>query len=240
MERFFKLDNSQPYGAGFELWGKEHFCWLFIAVLIGVGLCLLYRRLDTKRRKKLRIIIGSAILFLELASDLNHALQGCLNVYSLPLHLCGLAVFFTFFHSLRPGKTLGNFLYSTCMPGALCALLFPDWTMYLPFSFNSIVPFIAHTLITAYPAMLLSGGDLQKDAKLLPRCFAILVVLAAPVYFFDRHFGANYMFLLVPSPGSPLEWFASFLGVPGYLLGYLPMLALVWTLLYLPYGRKKH
>lgn len=239
MEHFFVLQKDLPYGVGFDLWGREHILWLCVAVLLTAGLCLLYRRSGGERRKALRIWIGCAVLFLEFAKDINLAVQGSLDVYNLPLHLCGLAVFFTFFHSLFPGKTVGNFLYSTCMPGAAFALLFPDWTMYPAFSYHSMVAFFVHSLLAAYPLMLLSGGDLRREAKRLPYCFVILVMLAIPIYFFDRRFDANYMFLLEPSPGSPLEWFASLLGVPGYLLGYLPMTALIWTLLYLPFGRKR-
>ena len=99
--------------------------------------------------------------------------------------------------------------------------------------------FTVHALLMAYPLMLVAGGDLRPEARLLPRCFGILVCCTVPVYLFDRFFGTNYMFLLWPSPGSPLEWFASFLGNPGYLLGYFPMLAVVWLALYLPFAYRK-
>ena len=236
---FFALDKDLPPDAGFELFGKEHIFWLCFAAAVIIALCLLYRSKDEKGRKKLRIFMGCAVLFLEFAKDINHIVQGCMDVYCLPLHLCGLAVFFTFFDSLKPGKTVGNFLYSTCMPGAIFALVTPDWTYFPPFCYHSIVGFLVHTLLPAYPLMLLSGGDLKREAKRLPWCFLILVGLAIPIYFFDKHFYANYMFLIVPAPGSPLEWFESFLGNPGYLLGYLPMLFGAWLLLYLPYGKKK-
>ena len=87
----------------------------------------------------------------------------------------------------------------------------------------------------ALPAV--SPRERAGEGGAAPRCFALLLALAAVVYGFDRIVGANYMFLLAPAPGSPLEWFAGFLGNPGYLLGYLPMLAAVWAALYLP-GRK--
>ena len=91
----------------------------------------------------------------------------------------------------------------------------------------------------ALGALLRVGGDLRPEARQLPKCLGILVCCAVPVALFNRFFGTNYMFLSWPSPGSPLEWFASFLGRPGYLLGYLPMLALVWLILYLPFARRK-
>ena len=239
MEYFFTMEQDLPAGVGFALWGREHIAWLCIAAAIGVLLCCAYRRCGGAGRKRLRIAVGCAVLACEVLKDLNLIAQGSFNVYYLPLHLCGLAVFFTFAHALRPGETIGNFVYSTCAPGALFALLFPDWTAYPAFSYHSVVAFVVHALLAAYPLMLLCGGSLRPRPRYLPRCFAILAALAAPIYVFDRVFCTNYMFLLEPSPGSPLEWFAAFLGNPGYLLGYLPMLVVIWGLLYLPFYRKQ-
>jgi hypothetical integral membrane protein (TIGR02206 family) len=239
MEYFFTLEEDLPAGVGFTLWGGAHFAWLCIAAAIAAALCLAYRRAPEKGRRRLRHALGWAVLVCEALKDVNVALHGGFDVWYLPLHLCGLAVFFTFAHTRRPGKTLGNFLYSCCMPGAAFALLTPDWTAYPPFSYHSIVGFTVHALLVAYPLMLVCGKDLRPEAKYLPRCLGILVCCAVPIYFFNRAFGTNYMFLMWPSPGSPLEWFASFLGRPGYLLGYLPMLALVWLILYLPFARRK-
>ena len=239
MEYFFTPEDLLPPGPGFSLWDGMHLRWLAISAAVTALLCLCYRRGSPRRRARLRIAVGTGILLCEVLKDANLIRFGVFDRWYLPLHLCGLAVFFSFYHCLRPGKTVGNFLYSTCAPGALFALLFPDWTAYPPFAYHSIVAFTVHTLIVAYPLMQVCGGDLRPDARCLPRCFGILVGLAIPVYLFDRIFHANYMFLLYPSPGSPLEWFAGLLGNPGYLLGYLPMMAAVWGLLYLPFLRKK-
>ena len=238
MEYFFTLEDRLPPGVGFTLWGPEHLRWLLICFALGLPLCLGYRRLDRKGRDRLRRIAGWAVLALEAMKDLNLLVQGSLNLYYLPLHLCSLAVFFTFFHSLRPGPLLGNFLYSTCMPGALCALLFPDWTVYPAFSYHSAVAFLAHGLLTAYPLMLLSGSDLRPELRRLPGCLCLLLSLSGLVYLFDRRFNVNYMFLLWPSPGSPLEFFDRLWGNPGYQLGFLPLILGIWTLLYLPFLKR--
>jgi len=237
MEHFFTLEENLPAGAGFSLFGREHIAWLLIAAALGAALCLCFRRASDAGRGRLRRALGIAVLVCEGLKDGNLIAQGAFGIGYLPLHLCGLAVFFTLWHSLRPGETVGNFLYSTCMPGAAFALVFPDWTAYPALSYHSVVGFLVHTLLVVYPLMLVAGGALRPRARYLPRCFAILLALAVPIYVFDRALQVNYMFLLRPSPGSPLEWFAALLGVPGYLLGYLPMLALVWLLLYAPFRK---
>lgn len=238
MQYFFTVEAELPPDVGFPLFGRIHLAWLCTDLALTVLLCLLYRRLPAEQRGRARRSFGCCVLLLELLRAANLLLQGTYSVYYLPLHLCGIAVFLTLRHALQPGPLLGNLLYSTCMPGALFALLFPDWTAFPPFSYHSLVSFLIHMLLTAYPLMLLFAGELRPDVRYLPRCFLALVGMAVPVYLFDRVFHANYMFLLQPAPGSPLEWFAALLGVPGYLLGYLPMLVLVWTLLYLPFRRK--
>ena len=69
-----------------------------------------------------------------------------------------------------------------------------------------------------------------------------MLAVAAVMYVFNKLAGTNYFFLNSPAPGSPLEWFARFLGNPGYILGFLPIMAVVWLALYLPWlwkGRKR-
>ena len=170
------------------------------------------------------------------------ALHGEYNIGRLPLHLCSMAVYIIVLHALRGGRGVGQFLYAFCMPGAVVAILFPDWSYYPALSFMTLSGFAIHTLIVAYVLMQTVGGDIQPDIRKLPFCLGIMLLIALPVYIFDRVTDTNYMFLNWPAENSPLEWF-SFLGRPGYLLGYIPMIAAVWVLLYfcvrLPAGRKK-
>ena len=238
MEYFFTPEAFLPPGLGFAHFSAAHLAWLGFALALGTALCLTYRRSGKRARVRLRRGVGFAILLCEVLKDGNLLLQGALTLDLLPLHLCGLSVFLCLYHSLRPGRTLGNFLYSTCAPGAAFALLFPDWTAFPPWSYASIVAFTVHTLLAVYPLMQVLGGDLRPDRRELVRCGLLLLALAGPVWGFNLLFDTNYMFLRFPAPGSPLAWFAAWLGNPGYLLGYLPMIAAVWTALYLPFRRK--
>ncbi len=239
MRDFLIIEESDEAGIGFSLFDRSHIIWLALSALLIVLLCFAYLKTADEKRTKFRRVVGSVIFSCEVIKDTQLIAAGVFSVYYLPLHLCGIAVFLSFYHSFCGGETLGNFLYSTCMPGAAFALLFPDWTASPPFCLKSMVSFIVHALITAYPIMCVLGKDIRPDHKKLPKCFLILLGLAVPVYVFDRIFRANFMFLLRPSADSPLEWFAGFLGVPGYILGYIPMLLLVWAVLYLPFFQKE-
>ncbi len=230
MERNFNLSTAD---GGFRLFGAEHLLWLLCALAAVAALGAGYEKAGERGRAAMRRIMALAALALELLRAGVYAGQGLYGIGRLPLHLCGMAVYLDALHALRPGKLLGQFLYAFCMPGAVAALLFPDWVGYAPLGFVSVSAFALHILLVGYTAMQVCGGDITPQPRLASRCLAIMLLLAAAVYVFDRATGTNYMFLNWPSPGSPLEWFA-WLGRPGYLLGYVPLLAAAWTPLYLP------
>ena len=216
------------------MFSRGHLLWLLAALAAWLLLCRRYKRAFPARRARMRRTAAGAALAIELLRALLLMLAGEYGIGRLPLHLCALAIYISFLHALRGGELTGQFLYAFCMPGAACALLFPDWSGYPAFHFISVSSFTLHILLVGYTLMLVIGGDLRPDTRRAPACLGIMLLIAVPVYIFDRLMGTNYMFLNWPSPGSPLEWFA-FLGRPGYLLGYLPLLAAAWAVIYAPF-----
>jgi len=126
-------------------------CWLAIAAATCLILCLAYRRRDEKARRRLELWVAGLILLSEVVKELALVIAGEYSVYYLPLHLCGLAIFISLVHAAKGWTFTGELLYSTCMPGAACALLFPDWVRYPVFNFLSINSFFVHILLTSYP-----------------------------------------------------------------------------------------
>lgn len=237
MNDFFDF-TSEYTAEGFGMFSAVHLLWLAFGGVFVFAVSRLYKRADDARRKKLRRAVAFAALELELLRAVLLMAAGEYGLGTLPLHLCVMAVYLCALHALRGGELTGQFLYAFCMPGALAALLFPDWTYYPALHFVTVSSFLLHILIVAYIAMQVAGRDIVPDIRRTPGCLALMLCLAVPVYVFDRLTGTNYMFLNWPSPGSPLEFFA-FLGRPGYVLGYLPILAAVWAVLYFPWGGRK-
>ncbi len=234
MDYFLVFDRDLLPESGLKAFGVGHFGWLAFAVLLCFLLCRRYRHAPAARRSALRYAVAALILLCELTRQICLRTAATPVVYTLPLHLCSLSVYLAAWHSLRPSPFTGELLYCLSMPGAVCALLFPDWLYYPAGNLLSISAFLGHILLLAFPAMLTAGGDIVPDGKRLPKCFACLACTAAVLYVFNQCFGTNFMFLSYPSPDSPLEWFAVKLGNPGYIAGYLPLIAAVWLLLYLP------
>lgn len=237
MAEFFNFKIERADGLGFALFAEEHMAYMLLcAALIG-QLCLLYLAGGSKRRRALDLGLALGTVALELTRALLLALSGEYGVGHLPLHLCTMAVYILLFHSLCRGRLTGQFLFAFCMPGAAAAILMPDWSYYPPLHFMTVCGFLLHALIVAYPLMLTLGGDLRPDVRQLPKCLGLMLLLAAPVYVFDRLFDTNYMFLNWPPENTPLAWFG-FMGRPFYVLAYLPMLAAVWAVLYMPFWIK--
>ena len=236
MERFFDFSIG-PEAEGFGLFSAVHGIYLAAAALSALLLCLFYRRSGAEKRRRLRLVLASSALALELLRAVLLMISGNYTIGRLPLHLCAIAVYLSFFHALRGGRLTGQFLYAFCMPGALAALLFPDWSYYPGLHFMTVCSFALHILVFCTILMQVAGRDIRPDIKSLPQCLGIMLAIGIPVYVFDILTNTNYLFLNWPSPGSPLELFA-FLGRPGYLLGYIPLIAGVWIILYLPFVLK--
>ena len=149
----------------------------------------------------------------------------------LPLHLCSLSILLIALHAWRPGAITDNYLYGICIPGAMAAMLFPDWTMLPALNYMHLHSFAIHVLLVAYPVMVTVGGDLKPDWRQLPKCLLFIACLAVPVYLFNLKFNTNFMFLMYAEPGNPLLIFEQLLG--HHLLG-VPVLGTVFIgLMYL-------
>ena len=90
--------------------------------------------------------------------------------------------------------------------------------------------FTVHLLLALYPLALTLRGDMDPQPRAFPRCFALLAAMAVPIWFFNRAFGTNFMFLMRAGEGNPLKLFERF---GSHLLGYPVLLAVVFAVMYL-------
>lgn len=230
---FFDIGYSgEPVG---KLFGFTHWCWLIGIAAAGVVLCVIHRRLSDRGRTVFRRSVALSMFGLYLLRQLIIAIQGEYGPWCLPLHLCGMSLYIETLDSLIQKKFTRELCYAVCMPGALMGMLFADWIDTPVLNFLHISCSVFHGLMIIYPLLSLTSGDFRPNARRLPLCFGFLAAVSVPVYFFNRSFGTNFMFLSEPSPGSPLVWFEQWLGNPGYLLGFVIMIAIVWAVMYIPF-----
>ena len=232
MRYFLDTVETIPSGAGFSSFGTLHLMWLALFIVILVLNCLLYHKLSEDGRGKWKKIIAILIALDELFKMAMLAIGDRYTASYLPLHLCSINIFLVAFHAWKPNKTIGAFLYTVCIPGAIAALLFPSWTA-LPFgNFMHLHSFTIHILLALYPLVLAINGEIHINVRNVPKCLLLLIGMAIPIYLINMILDTNFMFLMSVEEGNPLYLFEQMWG--NHLLGYPVIIAGILIIMYLP------
>lgn len=232
MKMFFMSKDNVPEGVGFATFGVEHLIWLFCIVAGIVAASFVYKRLDEKKRNVMRLTVGIIIVLLEIAKNIFHIVKGEFSYGYLPFHLCGINILLIAFDMIKPTKIVRNFLYYFSIAGASLALLFPNWNELPMWNFSCIHSFSVHAFLVMYPILLLVSGELEPDLKTMPKCIGLLILMAIPIYFMNLAWDTNFMFLMEPDKGNPLELFEKLLG--SHLWGFPILLPVVMGIMYMP------
>jgi len=233
LENFWDTSETIGKGLGFPLFGVIHLSWLLVISVACVLTVYFYRRMQTSGQKKLLIVIALLLLVSEIVKIALLISTEKFEWDYLPLHLCSINIFVILSHVIKPTKFNAEFLYAVCLPGAAAALLFPGWPTLPLLNFLHVHSFIAHTLLLMYPLLLLAGG-FKPDYRQLPKCLLLLITISPVLYALNKMLVTNFMFLNHPGKDNPLALFEKWLGNPGYIAGFFVLLAIVWTILYIP------
>ena len=233
MEHFWKTVEVIPEGIGFAHYGALHLCWLAAFAVLAVLNCILYRKLGQKGRKIWRIVVASLLVLDEIYKQIPLFVNGLFTLGYLPLHLCSINIFVIAFHALKPTKSVGNYLYTVCIPGAMAALLFPTWNALPGANYMLIHSFTVHILLALYPIVLTVSGEIRPELKELPKALLLLTGLAAFALICNLLMDANFMFLMYADPGNPLYlfkelWGSHLLGFPVIITGVLLVMHTPW------------
>lgn len=229
---FFLTKETIPEGVGFSTFGLTHLLWLLAFAVILTASIIVYKKLDANGKNKMRIILGALVFASEMIKNVVAIAIGDFGVGHLPFHLCGISVVLISFDTVKPTKIVRYFLYYLGIPGALLALLFPNWTVLPCLNFFHIHSFTIHMLLVIYPLILIAGGEFLPDIKAMAKCILLLICLAIPIYFINLLCDTNFMFLMEPETGNPLGLFEKYLG--SHLWGFPVLLPIVMFIMYLP------
>ena len=232
MHMFFVPKENLPEGLGFKAFDTTHLIWLLAAVILYVAVCYIYKRLDDRKRKILLTVLGIYIFLQEMVKNVVLIIAGEFGWGYLPFHLCGINILLIAFDVIKQTKIVRNFLYYFAIPGAALALLFPNWTDTPVWNFFHIHSFTIHILLVLYALLLVTTGQVSTDIKSAFKSIILLVALAIPVYGLNLLWDTNFMFLMEPDKGNPLEMFENLLG--SHLWGFPILLPIVILIMYLP------
>ncbi len=232
MIMFFVNSENIPEGVGFSAYSLTHILWLLAGFVVWIGVCLLYKKLPQQKQTGLLKGLGIYIFTQEMLKNLVLILQGEFSWGYLPFHLCGINILLIFFDVFKQTKLVRNFLYYFAIPGAALALLFPNWTEMPVWNFFHIHSFTIHILLVLYPLLLVTTGQVSTRLSDAFKSIGLLVACAIPVYGLNLLWDTNFMFLMKPDSGNPLELFEKLLG--SHLWGFPILLPVVVLIMYIP------
>jgi len=236
MQYFMDTVETIPAGVGFAHFGPLHLAELLIFVLLTVACAIFYRSAADKRRKTIRILFAVLLVLDEIYKDVFLCIGGRWLPDYLPVHLCSINVFLVAFHAWKPKKAVADFLYCVCLPAALAALLFPSWNALPVGNFMHLHSLSIHMLLAIYPVMLLSGGEVSRTPRQIPKCLLILLGLAAVALAVNLIIDTNFMFLMYAPDNNPLKVFETAFG--HHLIGYPIIITVVLFIMYLPLPKR--
>ena len=249
MKDFFRYITDIPAGSGFDMFGACHIIWLSVIAVFTLILSYIYtgagngydelnakalKKQDTagihrnrSKQDRIRLFIGVIMPVISIYRDGVLILTGHFDRFYLPLHLCGMALWIGALYCFTRWRFAGVVYVLLCVPGALSALIFPDWVDYPFWNYMHIHDFISHGLIVAWGICLLLAGEVVPQWRefWMPVLFGITgIIILTPV---NNWLGTNYWFLEEPSAGSPLVPIMNITGKEWYVAGYVLFVAVV-------------
>ena len=232
MEYFWYTSDTIPKGLGFSHFGTLHLITLAIAAVILLASYLCYRNLGQKGRGVWRKTVALLLVADELFMSIPMMIMGIFHVKYLPFQLCSINIFLILWHAWKPNKTLGNFLYTVCIPGALAALITPTWTKLPWLNYMFFHSTSAHILLIMYPLTLTVCGEIKPRLKQVPKSLLLLLALAGLALVLNLCLDTNFMFLMSVTKSNPLYFFQELWG--SHLLGFPVIIAGVVLVMYAP------
>jgi hypothetical integral membrane protein (TIGR02206 family) len=235
---FFVTSDHIPEGVGFQAFGLTHILWLLAGLAACVIACIFFRKLSADKQKRVLKVLGAYIFLQEMVKNLVLICLGEFGWGYLPFHLCGINILLIAFDTFKQTKTVRSFLYYFAIPGAALALIFPNWTKMPVWNFFHLHSFTIHILLVLYPLLLVTTNQVPMELKAALQGVGLLVAMAIPVYGLNLLWGTNFMFLMQPDSGNPLELFEKLLG--SHLWGFPILLPVVILVMYLPIAMLKY
>ena len=232
MNYFWDTRETIPAGMGFPLFGTVHLATIALMVLSIWLNCIYYRKLDSEKRSLWRKTVGALLLLDELFKLLPMLVTGRFLWDYLPFHLCSINLFLINYHAWHPSKALDNFLYTVCIPGALAAMLFSSWTKLPAWNYKFLHSVSVHILLVMYPVVLFVNKEIVPDWRELPKTLLLLLGLGAIALVLNLLLDTNFMFLMDPETGNPLELFEKLCG--NHLVGFPVLVTAVIGLMHIP------
>jgi len=218
------------------LFSIQHILTLLFFFVLGIVLVKRYKNPDL--RLTLRRQMAIAILFLEAIRQVVLLITNSHTWELLPLHLCAFGVHLILVDAYFENKYTKEVIFMLSLPGALAALITPDWASNPLINFFTIQSFSIHALMVIYAIMRYKAGELSLNVKNIWMPATFLIGTTPIIMGINHLLATNFFFLTTGPEGTPLALLQSQFGI-----FYIPSLAIlffiVWLVMYIFLGIKQ-
>lgn len=242
MKQFFLFETELPAGSGFALFGPCHLAWLFCILICIFFTTKWYQALTPVKKESVNKVTSCILLSMGIYRDAVLLITRHYNLGFMPLHLCNMAIVIAFLYAWTGVQFFGIIYVLLCVPGAMGALIFPNWDAYPIWNYMHIHAFFSHGLTVAFGVWLLWSGIIRPVWKdfWMPVLFGGIGFIV--LHYINGWLGTNFWFLNKPSHGSPLVKILKITGNDWYLMGYFIFCVMVvgtWQLLLITLQKRK-
>lgn len=214
----------------FEMFSTSHLLAVLFWIAAITVMVVFRRRIREIPRldRFIRLFLAIAMLIMQLIYYVWVFWRGDASLELLPFGLCHLSMYMTAFTLLTQSRIVYKIVFPWAIIGALLSLAIADMTFEFP-HFRYIHYFGLHGMFlfgVIYLAVV-RGFDITYRSLWLSGL--ILLGLAVPVFFFNRAFGTNHLFLSrLPGPAAVVQ---DFLGA-WWHVGYVGFVTVLFHLIY--------
>lgn len=211
--------------------------WIIIVCLVFLLIYLtkLFKPLNIKRKRTNLGYLAYLPLILEIFKDVYHISNGTFNNWYLPLHLCGLSMFFIIYQNHKRSNSSFALIFSLTLSGAILALIFPDWLRMSLFAYDSFNGYVYHFILVVYSVFMIYSYDYHYKKEEFTKLKIYFAIITFSIYLINEKLGTNYMFTDHGSVNSPLVPIYNLLGFayPYFMIFmYLVLIKIMETILY--------
>ena len=121
----------------------------------------------------------------------------------------------------------GQTAVSLFFPGAVCGLVFADWTTLYPmWNFYNLHSYVWHGMLLFFPLFIMINDDMWPDIRKIGYPAAFLTAAAFIIYFIDKALDCNYLFINWPLENTPIWPIYEYMGA-FWRVGYAILAAIV-------------
>ena len=236
MDEFWQSAAAADPGLGWELFSPVHFIWLAICAALTTAAAFTYRMCGGKGRKIFRLVIAVLLLVNLVSDQIFLIVTEQWTLFNLPLHMCCFGSYVIMAHAFMPkdNKTLAGLVYALALPGAILAMLTPNWSNLPVVNFAAFQSWFFHIMMIMYAVMLLAGGYVPSFVHIRKAIIPMLLVITA-LFVLNKLIDTDFLFM---NGGKSVIWvsmLAQTLGIYGYLFIFPTIMALLWTAMFLPF-----